>query len=226
MHQLIVVCTNNGYEHLARLFDSMEEFGAGAPILVVDTGSTNIELVKEVISKYSLDISLYERKGGRTTGAYLSAYRNFPADYYMFMQDSMKVKCSDWLGEFHSRMTPPDTVRPVGCVPWLGFDIKRSTQEEMAWAIASMGKVQCTRGIFGPVFYTSRVVLDKLKELKTLPRLPQEKIHECGNERAWAMAFEKAGFGQNPINMDFKYAEQLYNDSFNVLTKFLVDRKA
>lgn len=226
MRQLIVVCTNNGQDHLTRLFDSMQEFGAGAPILVVDTGSVDIELVQEVISRYHLDITLYERKGGRTTGAYLSAYRNFPADYYMFMQDSMRVKCPGWLEEFHSRMYPPDTIRPVGCVPWLGFDIKRSTPEEMDWAIATIGKVQCMRGIFGPVFYTSRTVLDKLKELSLLPRIPKEKVHECGNERAWAMAFEKAGFGQNPINMDFKYAEQLYNDSFNVLTKFLVDRKS
>lgn len=226
MEQLIVVCTNNGQEHLTRLFDSMSKYGTGAPILVVDTGSENISSIKEVISNYSFDITLYERKGGRTTGAYLTAYRNFPADYYMFMQDSMKVKCQDWLGEFHRRMFTPTGTWPVGCVPWLNFDMKRSTAEELAWATQCLGNVPCKNGIFGPVFYTSRKALDKLNALKVLPRTPKEKIQECGNERAWAMAFQKAGFAQNPINSDFRFAEQLYNDSFEVLTKFLVDRKA
>jgi len=203
----------------------MEEFGAPAPILIVDTGSTDIGIVKAIISSYPFDITLYERKRGRTTGAYLSAYRNFPAEYYMFMQDSMCVKCHNWLDEFHNRMLSSNDPRPVGCVPWLDFDIKKSTPEELAWAVSRVGNVNCKRGIFGPVFYTSKEVLNKLNDLKILPRPPQEKIHECGNERAWGMAFEKAGFSQNPINRDFKFAEELYGDAFEVLTKFLVDRK-
>jgi len=127
---------------------------------------------------------------GYDTGAYLWAYFNVRAEHYMFMQDSCTPKDRNFTDYFHAAMRAP-----LGVVAWNTFDISIWDSPEQKGTVEYMygPGPWPVRGIFGPIFYTSALALDRLAERRLLPPYPMHKVMAQGMERAWSLAFYRAG---------------------------------
>ncbi len=126
-------------------------------------------------------------KGGYTTGAYIEAYREYEADNYFFMQDTMFAKQPDYLQPFIDKK--PEHGAVAWCLFHMSFDT--SHQEERTREI--YGDDLPDYGIFGPVFYVSRKDMETLDEKGLLPPIPRNKLEAQTTERMWACAFKNAG---------------------------------
>lgn len=157
--------------------------------------------------------------GGHPTGAYIRAYREHPAQNYLFIQDSMFAKQPDYLDEFKSRLRPG-----IGAVAWALFRQGFDNAEMEKWAKSFFGNDYPGIGIFGPVFYTSRQNLRKLEQNNWFPPIPTNKLEAQTTERMWSWAFYKAGFKLDSVG-GWWDRENMINGTFPVFRKVFADRK-
>lgn len=222
---MIAIATNNGHKFLPELLQSLETYGTdGHDVLVVDTGSSDpvatayLESLKSYNGPFKLTVTHTPYKG-YDTGAYLWAFRNFPADTYIFMQDSALVKESGWVQQFESRLT-----YGVGAVPWLIFPLQWDSNEQIQFVTE---KFQSTGlapfGVFGPMFATTHKALSDLEDQGLLNVIPTNKHEQQAMERGWAFAFTKGGYGVRAIHTAFS-ADRIRNDQYTTLTKRLPKR--
>jgi hypothetical protein len=182
-----------------------ESLGSAAPVCVVDTGSGAVPLADCLIP------------GGHPTGAYLHAYEHHPADAYLFIQDSMVATTPDFLDHFAAQMPP------LGAVAWGVFGLAWDSEEQRCWVADQFpGRQEPPTGIFGPVFYTNRATLDRLRDEGLLPRIPITKIQAQGSERAWGWAFHAAGLPVVGPPWDFY---RMQDGSFPPFKKVWADRQ-
>lgn len=134
--------------------------------------------------KYPIKI-IDTSSGGHPTGAYIKAYKEYPAKNYLFMQDSMFALQPDYVEPFASQ--------DADVVAWTLFRQGFDTAEQEAWATEYYKSDYPGVGIFGPVFYTSRKVMQKLDEMNLLPPIPKNKAEAQTTERMWSWAVYKAG---------------------------------
>lgn len=192
---LIVIATNNGATYLPKCLESL---GTKHPILVVDTGSTD-QASLELVQQQPL-YALLER--GYTTGAYLHAYKYFPARHYLFMQDSMVSLVPDALDPFKD-------LDSGGAVAWATFDMGFDTPAHETWAKSLYTGQYPSKGIFGPIFYTSRSALNRLDKAGLLPPVPKDKLEAQTCERLWSWAFNNAGLPVACVGGDWKYTDMM-----------------
>jgi hypothetical protein len=217
---MIVVATHNGSAHLPELMEALSRFGTGGnDVLVLDTGSTcpeSISLLTEIASKpwpFKLTVGKTPYKA-YDTGAYIHAFRNYDAHAYLFMQDSVRPKCSGWFEAFEQRAT-----FGVGCVPWLIFPMQWNSQYQVDWLIEKCNTNDWPPyGVFGPIFYAPRLALERLDELGYLDILPTCKEEQMAMERVWPTIFNLAGFGIRPVEPRF-HESLLTNDDYTHLAK-------
>jgi hypothetical protein len=219
MKEVVVIATNNGAQHLARLFDSLEKYGCPFEIVIVDTGSTDPESLDFIESiKFSHGATVLHCPGGYATGAYLHAYRNVQADRYFFFHDSIEVKKERWWEDFRERMDTAHTV-----VPWLTFDFFWDSSEQGQYIKNAMGMSFGDNlpdaGIFGPIFYCTVNTLRIMETFGNLPTPPSSKIEEQGWERGWAVAFQAVKAKVNPIQHGFNVFK-LDGDEYETLRKY------
>lgn len=167
----LIVVAAHGPAHIGACVASLGD----ARRLVVDTGSGTVPGADVVLA------------GGHPTGAYLHAYRHHHADGYLFIQDSMTAVVDDVLTPFRDQMPH------LGAVAWGLFGLAWDSPQQRQWVSDHYQGAPPARGIFGPVFYTSRASLDLLAARHLLPAVPANKIEAQGTERAWAWAFHNAG---------------------------------
>lgn len=157
-----------------------------ALVVIAKYGDDYIDACLESLGdKYPIKV-MDTTAGGHPTGAYLRAYKQYPAESYFFMQDSMIALQKDYLEPFRKLM--PDE----GAVAWAYFDMKFDDNEQRELFDRHYSGELAKRGIFGPIFYTNRKSLDKLERLGLLPPIPINKIEAQGTERMWAQAFKNA----------------------------------
>jgi hypothetical protein len=217
---MIVVATHNGKGYLPGLLEGFEKFGTGKhEVLVLDTGSTckeSLELLQTFAVKkwpFKLEVSKtpYE---AYDTGAYVHAFRNWPMEDYLFVQDSICPKRKDWVSAFEAKAT-----FGVGCVPWLIFPMQWDNQEEVDWMMEKCGVNDWPPfGIFGPIFYAKREALESLDKRGLLDILPSCKNEQMAMERVWPTAFNLAGYAVRPVETNFSEA-LLKGDEYTHLTK-------
>jgi hypothetical protein len=124
---------------------------------------------------------------GYDTGAYLWAYWNVDADKYLFVQDSLVPLTEDFAEPFFREL---DT-HPV--VAWVGFPFFWDNEfQEIATRFHLKSIAKLDFGIFGPIFAATREALDTLTTKKLLPTIPNFKVEQQAQERAWAIAFKEA----------------------------------
>lgn len=160
MLQNLIVIAKHGDQYIDGCLESL---GAKYPIQVIDT-----------------------KDGGHPTGAYLKAYREYPAKNYLFIQDSMQALQADYLEPFIEKM--PEH----GAVAWGLFPMAFDSREQVDWVESHYDGVAPEFGIFGPIFYTSRDSLKTLEDRGLLPPIPKDKLQAQGTERMWAWAFQNA----------------------------------
>lgn len=191
LDKLIVIASHQGTELLRHSLPKMGKW----PVLVVETGTPT--LATEQLCKLFPNVGyLCTPYSGYDTGAYLWAYWNVPANAYLFMQDSCCPREPDFMEQFAARM--PDF--QVGAVGWSSFNIdvwdtdaQRAATE---WMYGSHVEWPY-RGIFGPIFYTTRRTLDEMQRKRCLPMPPVHKQQQQAMERAWAILFHRIGVSVN-----------------------------
>lgn len=171
MNELIVVAAH-GPDHIAECVASLPD----VPRLVVDTGSRAVPNADVMID------------GGYPQAAYLWAYEQYAAfDRFLFIQDSMVCTDPDPLHWFRQQLPKG------GVVAWQRFPMQWDTQEQVDWVQAQYPGVNPSHGIFGPVFYCDRSVLDLVVAKRLVPARATVRWQAQATERAWAYAFAAAG---------------------------------
>lgn len=208
---MIVIATNNGHRFLPELIPALERLGTGGyEVLLVDTGSTDprtLELLEELKSyegplRLRVTCTPYR---GYDTGAYIHAYREFPADRYIFLQDSLMPKHGGWVEEFGSRFS-----FGVGVVPWLVFPLTWDSEEQRQFVSSRYACRQAPPyGIFGPIFAAERTALERLDRKSLLNVIPTSKAEQQGMERGWSLAFFLAEIAVRPIENTFNHTRLL-----------------
>lgn len=207
--QLIVIATNNGANYLPKCLESL---GDKYPILVVDTGSTDPQSLS--LSKCQPYHMLL--KGGFTTGAYLAAYKATKAKHYLFMQDSMVSLVEDVIAPFQA-------LDSGGAVAWATFAMGFDSPEHETWAKSLYPGELPSKGIFGPIFYTSRQALDTLHQQHLLPPTPKDKMEAQTCERLWGWAYHNAGLPLLSVGGDWRF-QDMVTGQFPVFQKEWVGR--
>lgn len=217
---MIVIATNNGKSHLRATVAALAKFGTGRhEVLILDTGSTcaeSLRVLEEVGAKswpFNLEVSRTPYQA-YDTGAYVHAYRNWQAESYLFMQDSIRPKCEGWVEAFEEKAT-----YGVGCVPWLIFPMQWNCQEQIDFLIDKTGSQDWPpHGIFGPIFYATRTALETLDQRGFLDVLPSSKTEQMAMERVWPTAFALSGYALRPVEAVFD-ERTLRGDGYRHMTK-------
>lgn len=186
MSVLIVVASYNGKEFLPRFLNSLEDHKKeDFDVLVVDTGTTDIEslnYLESIKTKYKVERTPYK---GYDTGAYIYAIKGHLYDEYIFLHDSLEVLSDNFINEFRGHQKDVCYYSNF-C---LGYD-----NEEQRLHLVNVGifNGETTHGCFGPIFYAKRNVLeDILKTFDVDKIIPTNKIQQQGMERGWPMMFDK-----------------------------------
>lgn len=228
---MIVIATNNGHHWLQTFIKSMELHGTnGHEVLVVDTHSSNPESCAYFASlkDYSGPLRVLTTqpayKNGYEPGAYMHAFRNFPAEKYLFMHDGMRAKSAEWVTQFEERLSPQ-----TPCVPWICFSpiLMGCHKGHVEFLFNAYGNTNWPNwGIFGSMFYVTRDALLSLESRGFLNEktLPVSKTGAEGMERGFAIAFHRAGIAANPVHSSIDL-QRIHDDGYAHLQKFFVGRK-
>lgn len=199
LEELVVIATHGGYDLLV---ESLPKF-AGRPVLVVETGSRTPD-IEALCHRTPEVIYTFTPFKGYDTGAYLWAYWMVPAKKYLFLQDSVSPREADYFAQFAAKMPGR-----LGAVGWSSFDLTvwdSGQQCEHVQFMYGAADKWPKKGIFGPIFYTTRESLNVLNDSGLLPAYPVHKLGQQAMERAWAILFHRAG-----LNVNFLVDENLPN---------------
>ena len=222
---MIVISTNNGAQWLPALIKSLEIYGpTEEEYLVVDTQSSDQEYwewVQKLPTQTSLKVKVTQTPyAGRDTGAIVWAYRNFPADEYMFLHDTLIVKEVGWLDKFREVM--PE----LGVVAWKYFDYEWYNDQATAdFVMNAIGYNDNHKiGIFGPIMYTNRKTLDLFESKKLLEAIPTCKAEMQAMELGWVAICYAA---KVPLLALYKHNHDPIidkHDNYPLFTKFFARR--
>lgn len=160
-------------------------------IVVACHGSEWVDQCRKSLETHAplADVMYVQTQGRWPTGALLDVYRSsaFAADFdgFLLMQDSMTA-LADPLPWFR------DQWQGSGAVAWQLFPMQWDSPQQQELVEARYTSRPAS-GICGPVFYTDRTSLDRLRDSDLLPDVPTSRMESCASERAWAYAFEQAG---------------------------------
>lgn len=213
---MIVIATNNGNESLPRLLNSLEKYNYNNfPICIVDTGSSNEEFINyleelKTLNKYTI----LNIQGGYDTGAYIHAYRNTNSNYYIFLQDSTEIKHEDFFKKLEEYSNSDNIFAYfIFTSPDSAGDFKGIL--EKYYDTESLANYQF--GIFGPMFATSRKILDSIYN-NNLYLIPTNKDEQMAMERGWAIAAYKLSI---PVYaFDIFNHNSLVNDQYYYFKKY------
>jgi hypothetical protein len=183
---LVVVTTHNGSNYLPQCLESL---GDNYPILVVDAGSNDVDFKN---SLGLLDCIVAYTEKTYQPGVWLHAYKNYPSENYLFIQDSMKALVKDYIEPFRGSEATAWATFPMDSPP--------HTPEQLLTIKQRYPYHKAQRAIFGPIFYASKKALDKLSDQNLWPGLPGNKEGDSATERYLAMAFDLAGVKVSSLN--------------------------
>ena len=188
---MIVIAAYNQPESLSKLLKSINNTNdLNEEVLVVctDPSQTKMLIYLERISKnnnfkFKLLIDKVN-SAGYDTGAYIYVYRKYIRDYYIFLQDSIKIKNPDWFILF-KRIRNTNSINA-----WFLFNLKWDNLKQKKWVCNKFPKKIKTPsyGIFGPIFQISRKAMKKIDKTYNLSIfIPDHKITgQQGMERGWS----------------------------------------
>lgn len=193
---MIVISTNNGINYLPRLLNSIDVHGTcGHTVCIVDTGSTEPEFIHYLDSLDTSKYIIHKQLGGYDTGAYIYAYNTYNEAEYIFMHDSMEVLSNTWVDEF--------TACNKDVCYYSAFDLFFDSPEHFDWVVnKGIYTPRTTHGIFGPIFYIKRTVLDAISikfDLNSV--IPLNKIEQQIMERGWAMMIDSVTQSRTWLSM-------------------------
>jgi hypothetical protein len=211
---MIVIATYNDISYLNNLLDGLNTTeNLDENVLIVCTDDRQSEMVDYINTlpqnnNYNfnilVDVTPYQ---GYDSGAYIYAFKNYIDDYYIFLQDSITIKSSEWLNLF-KEVREENTINPI-----LEFSLSWDNHEQLMWVENKMGLYfnKPNVGIFGPIFQASRKSLNKIDGLYNLNNfIPSHKIiGQQGMERGWAYLAVNSGIMINSIDGPY-YGESTF----------------
>ena len=124
--------------------------------------------------------------GGHPSGAFINAFRKHYYRNYLFVQDSMRGNVPDVVAPFKEN--------GKDVVAWGTFDFFFDDPLQAQWVLNQYpGSIVPMRGIFGPAFFATRKAMKFLEDRNLFPATPPNKLMAQGTERAWPLAFQRAG---------------------------------
>jgi glycosyltransferase involved in cell wall biosynthesis len=201
---VIVIATHNGEASLIRLLQSIMAHGTGNDKtqigIVVSGGSTPEykervkQLARDYNCKWAVDVN-----DGFESGAWITAYRTWDAETYLFLQDSVEVLHGAWYNMFVQNAGNLDAF----CVPWITFEpyMLGVTPDVGQRIITTFGLYdEPGMGIFGSMFYTSRRAMSLLENTGYFNYIPKDKIDSEAAERWWALFFNRLKIPIMPVH--------------------------
>jgi len=200
----MIVIAAHSLEPLQRLLQSLVEHRVtDEPITVVNTGNDALDLTPIAQDYPSLNIA-HILKTGKTydTGAYITAYRNAKAPYYMFLQDTCVCNTSDPLRPYLDKIRFCDVVSFRGFIStddWADYaPLKNVLQRTLGHD--NVARYRLT-GVFGPIFFTRYETMNVLDRLGYLHESawPRFKEEACSWEWLWSILFQHIGRTVEPL---------------------------
>lgn len=218
---MIVIATNNGINFLPKMLNSLNNINlCNQKVVVVDTGSsdkTYLDVVKKMKLKFSFNI-VETPYCGYDSGAYIYAYKKFLDEQYIFLQDSIIIKNTDFIYNGLQKIND-NTVVPIITFPSNIFD----SEEQKDWLKQKFGTYHYKLGFFGPMFFVKRSTLDKIQNINNY--IPHNKMLQQAMERGWPIAFESININIEQLETKSFNATYLHNDCYDYITKFFPVRK-
>lgn len=135
--------------------------------------------------------------GGHPSGAFVNAFRFDRQKHhsYLFLQDSLEPTYPAPASLFRMEA---DAAAMQGkhypVVGWARFPMFFDTPEQQAKVVNQYPYVPKPEyGIFGPILWVERKVMERLDKFGRFPATPENKMDAQGTERAWAYAFAAVG---------------------------------
>jgi hypothetical protein len=201
---MIVIASHDDMKLLEQMLQRLTEIDLnGHEVLIVDTNSTSKEYL-DTVEKFKVEYPnfKFDRKEYTCwdTGAYLHAYKNYPAETYIFLQDSLYITNPKLIDKIDLNLEVHEVVG-IFNFKYLYYNEKELyyAEEGLTPYITSFPN----DGIFGPIFAVHRSTLDKIP--KDWFREPTCKEQGCGMERRWSLMFHLIGASK-------KYIEHFLSD--------------
>jgi hypothetical protein len=234
---MIVIATNNGYAErqsrgdkiirsrfLENLLISIDKINYKGDVVVMDTGSNELNsliylknLKKE--NPFNFNLIVDSSDYPFSTGAYLSAFRKYTSDYYIFIQDSMEIKDNDFIKDIESLLTDNNVVCLLkGDKKTYDYD----NNEQKEYVYNSIGYTEYDYLIFGPVFSIKRKVFEKV--IDSIKLLPRKKSEDSGMERAFGSLFKFNNIDIVAIDGEYDFDRLVY-DKLRYIKKYHINRQ-
>lgn len=223
---MIVVASHDSTEFLTLMLSRLSEINLnGHDVCIVDTNSTHVPYLKTVEWLRNICPNIkFDRKEYTCwdTGAYVHGYRNYTAEKYIFLQDSLFLVNPNFVVEIDAMLDEYDVV------PLFNFGYGYDNEAQRLWAEDGMEVTSLPEdGFFGPIFAARKSALDRIPS--EWFREPTNKVEGCGMERRWSLMFHLTGATKKyyeyvPHNrwMDFWNGHPDYRQN---VAKFWVHRK-
>ena len=188
---MIVISSHDRIDLLIEMVRRLCEIDLnGHEVLVVDTNSDSAQYQDTInlVAPWFLETHTnfkFVRKDYkcRDSGAYIHAYKNFPADRYIFLHDSVYISNPNFIVEMDNALDSHDVVGIFN------FGFGYDNYQQQIWSEQFLPPVDTYPewGIFGPMFGVNKSTLDTLPAEWLIE--PTNKIEGCGMERRWALMF-------------------------------------
>jgi hypothetical protein len=183
-------------------------------VAIIETGASSegyLEYLNQIdLENWDFPLSIHRTPyAGYDTGAYLYALQQFPKeDEFFFCHDSMRVRRPGVMADM-ARLAQRAGAQ---CIPWLVFRQNGYENEEQVQFVSRFCEDTTMPGfgIFGPIFYTTRLSLKRLPA-KLFETLPATKNQQEAMERGWAVAFAQTGMRVRALDGDFYDGSMTHN---------------
>jgi hypothetical protein len=196
---MIVVASHDRVDLLELMLKRLNEINLnGHNVLIVDTNSSNTEYqnrFNELQIQYSnftfdkLNYTCWD------SGAYIHAYKNYPSENYIFLQDSLDITERNIIPIFDNFLKVYDVV------PVFNFGYGYESEEQKIFTEQNLPITSLpTWAIFGPIFAVRRETLDKLPKEWIIH--PTNKVQGCGMERRWSLMFHLINASKHYLELE------------------------
>lgn len=231
---MIVISTNNtcverecqdGVKRkyfLENILNSLENINNTDDVLVIDTGTTDIESLDYIDSlrkseKFKFKIIIDKTPySGYDSGAIVWAVKNHVSDYYFFFHDSLEIK-TNFFEDVKNKLNNSN----VGC--WIeGQNCGYDNTIQSDWVFNSINTTEYNCLLFGSIFFIKReTILRIVDQIKLLPTCKNEAN---GMERGWPSLFSKNNISIFAIDGTYEH-QCLLNNGYTNIRKHLAGRQ-
>jgi hypothetical protein len=216
---MIVVASHNRIDLLTSILNNLTDIDLhGHEVLIVDTNSDDPEYITFFEScKNEYPQFIFERKNYTCwdSGAYIHAYRNYPSEKYIFLQDSLTITNRKLIPMWDAFLDIYDVV------PFINFGYWYESEEQKLFGEAGLPehKTMPIDSIFGPIFGVRKTTMDSLPAEWLIE--PMNKLQGCGMERRWSYMFHSVGASKHYIEYsNFQKDQTIYNLKSNIHKMF------